>query len=227
MILILCLYLALVYYYVEEDTFSSKGRISNPITANFIRQQAFLNSLPKVSKFQLSIINGLLLGSGGYFNKGPNSTNYHFTITSPHIFLLMWIITLFPKLGTTNVIGSGPFIWNTFETPYFTALCKTWKPEGSWIIPDYVYEEFDIIVLAFWFMRAGSTCGNQLRISIKSLTTEQRERVAEAITKNLGLPVKITRQNLVFDRAQATALLIPFVHTSQHIRFLHQKKTLS
>lgn len=210
----------------------SRGRVFNMLAKNMDRIQELrerLSSTP-LGTFIEHAIHGLQLVAGSTLYRHTRSveagallrltsTNYDFIL---HLYDLLspWCSDNEPKLRK----GSKSYEFKTYYHALFENFYQMWYVNGVRTIPEFVYNNFSIVMLAYWAMCASTIKGNQFRQSCGMYTAAERERLALAITTKLGLEAKVVSTWIVInDQKKVCELLYPYFHPSQYYRLENSK----
>ncbi len=216
-----------LYLLIIGKFWGNQGRATHLIIYRRNKAYDFLQSLPDIPDSLYYLISGFILGKGGtmYKHKGGNN-NRMFRLSNTNLTFLIWVASLFVyrglATGTINLRkGTNTFEFKTYYIDYITYLYDRWYPNGIFAVPNYVFEEFNPIILAAWFMLSGSSKGNQLRLSSGNLTLDEINKIIIALDNKLGLKTKVIKNGkgiAILDRQAATDLIIPYIHSSQMYR---------
>jgi len=103
-----------------------------------------------------------------------------------------------------------------------------WYLEGIRFIPDFVYTNFNDVMLAYWTIRVGQSKGNQLRLTCSFATPEERIKLANTITKILSFETKIYENKkviVIIGLNDIIKLIRPHFHSSQLYRLDTTRKS--
>lgn len=106
-----------------------------------------------------------------------------------------------------------------------TELYNLWYVNGVRLIPVYVFLNFNVTLLAFWAMRAGSSRSNQFRLDCGIYSVAVL--LANTITASFGLPTHVLNNRgtiVITGHDEVVKLLCPHFHPSPYYRFVKSTK---
>jgi hypothetical protein len=136
------------------------------------------------------------------------------------LFFILWLFNVLGNHVSGRILQRGSdfsrYTISTFHLEVFTALEKKWYINDYLVLPQFVLDQFHIMMLAVLFMRAGSFHGNQLRISSGKWSIEDRNRLAQAISNVLDIGTTVSAKKIVIkDRKAAILKLLPYMLSSE------------
>lgn len=116
-------------------------------------------------------------------------------------------------------VGTNTYEFKTLHNTVWSSWYNYWFKDNVKVIPEFVFNHFSIVMLAYWVMRAGYIKGNMLYLSCNAFSLDQRQRLADAITHQQGIPAKVKGPRIILaDAANLVGLLKDYFHPSQYYR---------
>lgn len=116
------------------------------------------------------------------------------------------------------------FEFVSFHTNLFRTMYHTWFQNDVFKVPNYVYTEFNPLILAGWFILRGKKSGKKLIISGESLSKEELQKIVNILNNKYNLDASTSHRKIFINNLRAvTTLIEPFVHSSEYYRFLTKK----
>lgn len=206
-----------------------KGRASNLIWAKWAQSREIEKNLPEFPKYLFYLISGFLLSQGATFVQGSRGNKFGFRFRKKNLLLVLYVANLFKlagyALGNVNLPkGMSHFEFVTFHTNLFTAMHNVWYKDDIFQVPNYVFTEFNPLILAGWFIVRGKKSGKKLVLSGESLTREELEKFVDILNNKYDLDSSTKHRKIFINNLRAAINLIePFVHSSEYYRFLTKK----
>jgi len=151
--------------------------------------QSSICEYPKISEYQLNVINGLLYGDAA-INKQKSCWNARLDLKVQNRYFAQEVSEELSWLSKSESENKSKYNnisnWRitTFSHPKFNDLYNEWYPNGEKIYP---IEEVNSTILRYWYLGDGSlgytTSGNTpyARLTANSQTDERLKRIADKI----------------------------------------------
>jgi hypothetical protein len=92
-------------------------------------------------------------------------------------------------------------------------------------LPNYLFIEFNPIILAGWFIINGKKTGKKLVLSREILKLEERTNIVNIINVKYNLDASTSHKKIfISNRTETIKLILPYMHSSQYYRLFINKK---
>lgn len=213
----------------RTDVLLKGGRASDLIWYQWAKSAKFQESLPKFPQYLFYLISGFLLRQGRGFVKRHRGGKYAFRFRKASFILVLYVAYLLKHAGyatgeVTQASGLTHFTVVTYYTIFFTELRNLWYRDGTFQVPEYVFTNFNPIIIAGWFMLSGKKSGNKIILSGGNISTEQLRKLRQTMNALYDLNALVKHSKIYISNLPvAVSLMEPFIHSSQYYRLLYKK----
>jgi hypothetical protein len=132
----------------------NQGRAINLIIHRANKAYDFQKDMPDIPNSLYYLITGFILGKGGcmYKHKKGNK-NALFRLSDTSFLFIIWVASLFIYIGLSQEIislrkNTKTFEFKTYHIEALTYLFNAWYPNNKYAVPNYVFIEFNALILS-------------------------------------------------------------------------------